>query len=222
MIEFIENITIKISSEIYLKNPKTSVLGQKIIIGSIELMSELGYEEFTFKKLSEHIHTTESSIYRYFENKHRLLLYLTNWFWLWQEYKIIQSALKEQTKESKIITAIHILCSNEFDNELVDGIDVVNLNKIVKSDLTKHYFKGYDTEKNQELYHGYYSICRRFAFLINNLVPNYKYPIALSSNLIEMIFFQRFLQRNIKDLTDLEEEETEQYFVQTIFNILGI
>jgi len=74
------NIKINVSSELYIKNPDSSELGQRIISDSIHLIDELGFESFTFKKLSNKISSPESSIYRYFENKHTLLLYLVNWY----------------------------------------------------------------------------------------------------------------------------------------------
>ena len=37
-------------------------------------------EEFTFRKLAQKINTTEASVYRYFENKHRLLIYILAWY----------------------------------------------------------------------------------------------------------------------------------------------
>lgn len=40
------------------------------------MIYKTGYEAFTFKKLAEDIGTTEAGIYRYFENKYKLLVYL--------------------------------------------------------------------------------------------------------------------------------------------------
>ena len=63
-------INIVIDSSLYLKDPESSVLGKKIVGKGIEMMEEIGYESFTFKKLGEKIGSNESSIYRYFESKH--------------------------------------------------------------------------------------------------------------------------------------------------------
>ena len=74
---------------LFKKNPEESAIGRQIVGNSIELIHELGIENFTFKKLSTKIKTTEATVYRYFENKHRLLIYITTWFWTWMEYQII-------------------------------------------------------------------------------------------------------------------------------------
>ena len=46
-------INIVIDSSLYLKDPESSVLGKKIVGKGIEMMEEIGYESFTFKKLGE-------------------------------------------------------------------------------------------------------------------------------------------------------------------------
>ena len=85
----LSNFKISVNPDIYLKDPESSELGRKIINHSIALIDELGFEQFTFKKLGIRITSNESSIYRYFENKHMLLLYLSSWYWTWVEYKIV-------------------------------------------------------------------------------------------------------------------------------------
>jgi len=98
-------IHIKINEKLYTKNPDSSNLGRKIISNSIEMIDELGFEGFTFRKLGVKIGSNESSIYRYFESKHALLVYLVNWYWSWIEYrsyvneiKLHQIIIKESSK----------------------------------------------------------------------------------------------------------------------------
>ena len=70
--------TPNIRNDIYLKDPTSSLLGNNLMRHSIDLIDEVGLEEFNFKKLAQKTGTTEATIYRYFENKHKLLLYLTS------------------------------------------------------------------------------------------------------------------------------------------------
>ena len=44
-------LNIEINPELYTKNPDSSELGQQIISRSIEMIEEMGFEAFTFKKL---------------------------------------------------------------------------------------------------------------------------------------------------------------------------
>ena len=68
------------NEKLFLRDPEQSELGRRIIRQGIILISEVGLEETTFRKLAERMGTKEASIYRYFENKHRLLVYLVAWY----------------------------------------------------------------------------------------------------------------------------------------------
>ena len=83
-------LNITISAKLYSKNPDETELGRRILSKSIALMDELGYENLTFKKVAREITSTESGVYRYFQNKHQLLTYLINWYWGWLEVKMAQ------------------------------------------------------------------------------------------------------------------------------------
>ena len=89
MQSILPNLKIQVNEKIYVKDPETSVLGRNIIKESILLIDEIGFDDFTFKKLGERIGSNESSLYRYFENKHKLLIYLSSWYWSWMEYRLI-------------------------------------------------------------------------------------------------------------------------------------
>ena len=81
-------LQIKMNEKLFIRDPEQSELGKKMILFSIQLIHKNGFEAFTFKKLAKEIGTTEAGIYRYFENKHRLLIYLSAWYWSWVEYKL--------------------------------------------------------------------------------------------------------------------------------------
>eukprot|EP01031_Cornospumella_fuschlensis_P000390 gene390-492_t len=76
------------NGKLFLRDPESSDLGRRIIRQAILLIAEIGFEEMTFRKLANQIGTKEASIYRYFENKHRLLVYLVAWYWQWLEYQL--------------------------------------------------------------------------------------------------------------------------------------
>ena len=81
-------IKISLNNALYLRDPQATDLGQKIIQHSILLIDEVGFEAFNFKRLAISMGSTEASVYRYFENKHFLLLYLVSWYWEWVRYSI--------------------------------------------------------------------------------------------------------------------------------------
>ena len=102
-------IQIEVSASLYSKNPDSSDLGRKIISKSIELINEMGFEVFTFKKLAQAIQSPESSVYRYFENKHSLLIYLTSWYWTWTECRIVFATTNVVCAELRLNKSINIL-----------------------------------------------------------------------------------------------------------------
>ncbi|MBT8183864.1 MAG: TetR/AcrR family transcriptional regulator, partial [Eudoraea sp.] len=79
MKHLLQTIKIGVDEKTYVKDPESSELGKRIVEHGILMISEMGIESFTFKKLGIRIGSNESSVYRYFENKHKMLLYLTSW-----------------------------------------------------------------------------------------------------------------------------------------------
>jgi len=49
----IDRFQIPVLAQIAIRNPQATNLGQRIIEGSINLIDELGFENFTFKKLAQ-------------------------------------------------------------------------------------------------------------------------------------------------------------------------
>lgn len=89
MDHLLTNVKISINERLYLKDPESSKLGKRIVKHGILLIDNVGFENFNFKKLGECLSSNESSVYRYFENKHKFLLYLTSWYWGWKVYQLV-------------------------------------------------------------------------------------------------------------------------------------
>jgi hypothetical protein len=58
-------VKFEINEKIYLRNPESSEVGRQMVKKAIDLIYELGFEHFTFKKLAFEIGSTEATIYRY-------------------------------------------------------------------------------------------------------------------------------------------------------------
>ena len=98
MDQLLSSFKIAIPEGAFIKDPETSVLGKKIITQGMDLIYDMGFDGFTFKKLGIHIGSNESSIYRYFENKHKFLLYLSSWYWSWIEYKLVTAIYQNDSQ----------------------------------------------------------------------------------------------------------------------------
>ena len=103
------------------------------------MINKIGFESFNFKKLATEINSTEASLYRYFENKHLLLLYLVNWYWEWVNYLINLNTMNIADSKKKLEIVVHSLVFATADNSLVGFIDESELHKNVVFEGTKAY-----------------------------------------------------------------------------------
>lgn len=216
---------LKINNNVFLKNPNSSELGGRIISGSIDLIDELGFENFTFKKLAKKVATTEASVYRYFESKHHVLIYLVIWYWSWQQYRLtIRLANVEDPKE-RLKRAIILLSEKiEIDSEF-STVNEIKLNRIVISESSKIYMNKM-VHKDNELgfFVQYKEIVEDISSIILEINQNYKYPHMLISTVIEGANHQRFFLENLPRLTDLIEGEDSitNFYVELVLNSLDI
>ncbi|WP_047416917.1 TetR/AcrR family transcriptional regulator [Cellulophaga sp. Hel_I_12] len=223
MDQLIHSVKIIINDKIYVKDPESSELGKKIIQHSILMIHEMGFEKFTFKKLGDEIASTESSIYRYFENKHKLLLYLASWYWGWLEYQLVFSTNNIPDPKQKIVKAIEVITRQTEEDSAFSHINEIALNKIVINEYSKSYLTK---EVDQENKNGYYVIYKRlvtrFSEMIMNLNPSYEYPLSLSSTVLESSLHQFFLKDHFPSLTNCHSPKTPtEYFTHMVLNTLN-
>ncbi|MFT5824457.1 MAG: hypothetical protein ACI8ZM_005725 [Crocinitomix sp.] len=205
-------ISIRISDDLFIKDPESTDLGKRIISESIALMDELGFEAFTFKKLGTAIGSPESSVYRYFESKHKLLIYLVCWYWSWIEYKIVFGTINKSSDMERLKTAIEILTKPiKVDNAFIH-INEVILNKIVIAEATKVFHtKAVDKENDQGYFAVYKRIVQRVSQLISAINPAYKYPSMLVTTVIEGAHQQVYFADHLPSLTDMKRGKNRVY-----------
>lgn len=203
MNDLLSNILIKINPNVYDKNPEESDLGRKIVKESIKLIDKIGFEHFTFKKLSVQIKTSEASIYRYFSSKHRLLVYLTSWYWSWLEYKLVFSLFNISSPNEKLNIAIKLITEETQQDGNFSHIDEIILHKIVISESSKAYLiKEVDEENKSGLFKPYKNLVERVSQIILEINPDFKYPHMLVSTIIEGSHHQRYFAEHLPKLTD--------------------
>jgi len=196
-------VKFSLNDKLYLRDPEESEIGKKILEHSVLLIHELGFETFTFKKLGKAINTTEASIYRYFENKHRLLLYIVDWYWSWQEYRLVIQTQNLKDPEVKIRKAIQLISSQTNEDITTPFMDEKLLYEIVMQEGAKSYLTRHVTEDNKaKLFKPYKDLTNRLANMILEYNPDYKFPRSLSSTVIEMAHSQNFYMRHLPSLTD--------------------
>jgi AcrR family transcriptional regulator len=219
----LSNLKIQINEKIFVKNPETSDLGKKILEQSILLIDEIGFDNFTFKKLGEKIGSNESSIYRYFENKHKLLVYLSSWYWSWMEYKLVFATANILDPKEKLKIAITIVTEKVTDDEYTTHINESVLNKIIIAEFTKTlHTKEVDQENKEGFFLIYKRVIARIVAIVNGVNPNYPYSKSLISSVVEGSLHQYFLKEHLKTITDCNEiVSPTEFYLNLVENTLN-
>lgn len=200
-------LTFKLNPHLYLRDPQHTELGQKIIQTSVQMIDQLGFEHFTFKKLAEEINSTEASIYRYFENKHRLLLYLIGWYWNWLEYRIDLFTNSLPDPMEKLRVCIRVITEEKQYDSTFDFINEEALYRIVVAELDKTYLtKQVDSDNKEGLFGGFKSLCKKIAAWVTEVNPNYPFPLTLISTLLLTSKQQIFFADHLPGLTNIGKE----------------
>ena len=218
----LSNLKIQVNEKIFVKDPETSSLGKKIIQDSIVLIDEIGFDNFTFKKLGERIGSNESSIYRYFENKHKLLVYLSSWYWAWMEYKLVFTTSNILDANEKLKIAIAIITEKIEDDTSTDHINEAILNKIIIAEFTKTlHTKEVDEENKEGFFLIYKRVINRIVSMVNEVNPDYPYARCLVSTIVEGSLHQHFLKNHLKTITDCNETiSPSDFYINLVTNVL--
>jgi AcrR family transcriptional regulator len=214
---------IKVNEKVFLKDPDSSDIGRSIVANSILLIDEIGFEAFTFKKLGQKIGSPESTIYRYFENKHKVLLYLSSWYLSWLEYRLVFSTANIASPKDKLSKAIKLLTEPVQEDSNYSHINEVVLNRIVISESSKTYFtKEVDAENNDGLFMVYKRLVQRVANMVLDINPKYKYPNMLVSTVIEGAHQQKHFAEHLPSLTNVRggDKDISNFFTQLVFNTI--
>lgn len=224
MIDLLSKGKIEVNDSIYLKDPMSSKLGMKILAGGVDMLSEIGFDELTFRKLAFDIDTTEASIYRYFENKHKLLLYLTCWYWGWMEYRLVFTLANIQCPKERLARAIKLLTQEIDQNDNHDHIDTMKLYDILVTESSKSYLiKSVDKVNQDGAYLGYKKCVGRVSDIVLEINPEFQYPHMLISTAIEGAHHQRFFSAHLPRLTDQlsGEDSVVTFYLMMVFNTIG-
>ena len=222
MQNLLSNLKITLNEKLYVKDPETSELGRNILKNSIILIDEIGFEAFTFKKLGEKIQSNESSIYRYFENKHKLLIYLTSWYWSWMEYRMAFATINISNSIEKLEKAIQLVTENVADDNATPHINEEILNRIIVQEFAKTLMtKEVDNDNKEGFFIVYKRIINRMVDIIKEVNPNYPFSKSLASNIVEGSLHQHFLKNHLRTITNLSEKEcATEFYTDMVKKIL--
>lgn len=204
----LSNVRITVSDKLYKKDPESSELGREILAESVQLLNDIGLEHFTFRKLGEKINSPEASIYRYFENKHKLLLYLSSWFWGWMEYRLVFDLANVKSPQDRLKKSVDLITESDEIFYEIELLDVMKLKQVVRTEFAKAYLtKDVDMENKEGAYKNFKRFVARISDIILELAPDYPYPHMLVSTIIEGAHHQYFYAQHIPALTDFRDGE---------------
>lgn len=216
------------NDQLFIKNPESSELGQKIINQSISYIKELGIEGFTFKKLASEIGSNEASVYRYFENKHNLLVYLISIYWEILEFKIIFNTQNIVSPKVKLRKMIQVLTDIENNPPKIKNLDINSLHSIVVEESAKVYLtKKVEMELQKGFFESYEKLIKTIAGLFTEANKKYEFPRALAVNLLETTFEQFYFSQHLGSWTELKgknlsSENVKRFLESLIFSVLDI
>lgn len=216
-----------VSNTIYVKDPESSELGKQIVYQGILLMNRLGFEQFTFKKLAQEMETTEASIYRYFENKHCLLLYILNWYWSFLHYLLNIHLSYSDDVKLQLQYIVKLLTDIPQQKGIDTHMPLDALYNIVIHESNKTYLtQNIDKINKAHMFKPYKELCSLIAGVIKKVQPKYPYPLSLSSTILEMSHLQYYFCNHLPRLTDIKSqtpiEYTRKYLLHMLSSTLSI
>lgn len=215
-------VQVQVTEQVYLKDPQSTELGKRILEQSVRLIDELGLERFTIGKLAAALGTAESSIYRYFDNKHRLLIYLVGWYWSWREYKLAFDTANISDPSKRLERGIRSLTEPVTDKGPFPFMDLRALFRIAVSESAKAYMtKEVDSEHKEGYFGSFKRLCDRVRELIVAVQPDHAFPALLASNVVDGSMVQRFFAEHLPSLTEKNARtRLPDHFVEMVFATL--
>lgn len=218
MESILKKIRVEVNIKLFLKDPFSSELGVLIVQEGAHLIQELGMEHFTFKKLGAKIGSTEAAIYRYFENKHKLLLYLSAWYWAWLEHNLVFGTANQSDPVGRLSVAIRLLVEGPIykQNDFLDPeiLRSIVINESIKGFLTKEV----DLEHESGIFSQVYKFGDRVSAIIVEINPDYLYPKTLVSTILESSLLQNFNSQHLPGMLDSgpDSKDRYQFFFQLV------
>lgn len=208
MENLLSRISIQVNEKLYLKDPESSELGRKIVSGGITLIDKIGFDEFTFRKLGQKINSPEASVYRYFENKHMFLVYLTSWYWSWMEYCLVMKLSNIASAEKRLELALELITEVQPRGKKAGAIEVDKLGRIVIAESSKSYLsKEVDRINKEGAFLAYKQFVARVSAIVSEIAPHYKYPNMLISTMVEGAHHQYFFAEHLPALSNKQQKQ---------------
>ena len=172
--------------------------------------------------MGEIINSNESSIYRYFDNKHNLLIYLSSWYWLWVDFQITQVFINHSKPEERLWFSLKIIVEKANQNTDIDYVNEEKLHQIVINEYSKTFLtKAIDNENQLGFYLDYKKVIYKIIQIFNEINIDYMYKESLASTIVQGALHQHFLSLHLKTITNFNENiDKTNFYYELIMNTL--
>lgn len=215
-------LSFKLSENLFVRDPQDTELGRNIIQKSIKMIDQLGFDDFTFRKLATEINSTEASVYRYFENKHKLLIYLIDWYWTWLEHQIDFHINNVKDPIERLKICLRKISEEKLFDSSVAYVDEAALQRIVSAEFEKTFLtKQVDADNKEGLFLPYKSLCKKVASIVLEVNPSFAFPHALISTIMLALKHQLYYAEHLPSLTDIKYDPKRHHkklneFLETV------
>jgi len=202
-----------------LKDPEGTELGRAMLSEGLALMNELGLEALTFKKLATRIGCTEVSLYKYFPNKHRLLQYYFQLYWLWLRQVCGRHAEKARDPREALDHVVGAVCG-VWPKELpAVHLDAGALRMLVINEGMKSYLhKNVDDDNARRLFMPYKELSAFVAELMVACRKDVPMPRSFATTVIEMAHSLPFAMEHLPSLTELTTRQGPKTLAQHLLH----
>ena len=158
-----------------------------MLAGGLELINELGLEAFTFRKLAARIGSTEVSLYKYFPNKHRLLQYYFQLYWLWLRRLCGREVERSDDAQDALRRSVEAICGVWPRQTPPLQLDPHALRRLVIEEGMKSYLhKQVDADNARRLFAPYKDLSAFLAERLTACRRDVPMPRSFATTVIEM------------------------------------
>ncbi len=202
-----------------LRDPEGTAVGRAMLSGGLHLMSALGLEAFTFRKLAAEIGRTEVSLYNYFPNKQRLLQYYFQLYWLWLRQSCGLEVERARDPRDALRRSISVLCGVWPRDIPSLQLDAKTLRLLVIEEGMKSYLhKNVDADNAQRLFAPYKDLSAFFARRLTACRRAVPMPRSFATTIIEMAHSLPFAMEHLPSLTELSSRKDLKSLARHLFH----
>jgi AcrR family transcriptional regulator len=218
----IKGIKFSFSNHLYVKDPQETKYGKRLLSHTVELMAQIGFEAFTFRKLAVEMKSAEASIYRYFENKHQLLVFLSCWYWEWVHYLIHIHTLNIKSPEEQLKLTIHQLLHASEQSNMTEYINENLLHKLLVVEGVKAiHHHDVDDKNSHGMFKSRKELVDKIAQILLEINSQFTYAITLATTMVDMADNQIYYVEHLPKLSSLKNTDDKLNQLERIMNHLA-